>query len=72
LYASDPYKNWKNQTDVVDLTRTWADEDAGTYRQAGKYHYRYTDLDLDGKVNAADQAIANDHNNKLYYSTLPK
>ena len=72
LYASDPYKNWKNQTDVVDLTRTWADEDAGTYRQAGKHYYRYTDLDLDGKVNSSDQAIANDHNNKLYYSTLPK
>lgn len=72
LYASDPYKNWKNQTDVVDLTRTWADEDAGTYRQAGKNYYRYTDLDLDGKVNSSDQAIANDHNNKLYYSTLPK
>lgn len=72
LYASDPYKSWKNQTDVLDLLRTWADEDAGTYRLPGKYYYRNTDLDLDGVVNAKDQIIANDHNNKLFYSTLPK
>ena len=70
LYASDPYKSSKNQTDVIDLLRVSSDNDAGTYRQAGLYYYRYTDLNLDGVVNANDRQIANTHNNKLYYSTL--
>ncbi len=71
LYGSDPYKSWKNQTDVVDLLHTWSDEDAGLYRITG-LDYRYTDLNLDGNVNSADQSLANHHNSKLYYSTLPK
>lgn len=70
LYASDPYKSSKNQTDVIDLVRVSDDNDAGTYRQTGLYYYRYTDLNLDGVVNANDRQIANNHNNKLYYSTL--
>lgn len=70
LYASDPYKSSKNQTDVIDLTRVSNDNDSGLYRQVGQHYYRYTDLNLDGVVNANDRQIANNHNNKLYYSTI--
>jgi hypothetical protein len=71
LYASDPYKSAKNQTDVVDLTAVGLDNNSALYRQASKYYYHDTDLNLDGVVNSSDYQIANDHNGKLYYSTLP-
>jgi hypothetical protein len=71
LYASDPYKSWKNQTDVLDWIRTADDNNTGAYRVGTNAYYRYTDLNLDGVVNATDEQVANQHNAKLYYSTLP-
>ncbi len=71
LYAADNYKSTKNQTDIVDLTQVGLDDNAATYRQSGKHYYHATDLNLDGQVNSSDYQIANDHNGKLYYSTLP-
>ena len=68
LYASDSYKSFKNQTDVMDVGSVGRDE---IQFVTGNNHYRRTDVNLDGRIDAKDFQLSTDHNSKLYYSTLP-
>ncbi len=69
MYAGDAFPV-KNQAEInaLDLYLVSKLSKNPTYNLGNGYHK--ADLNLDGKVDAADYDLVADHNNKLYYSTI--